>query len=328
MTQDDALYRYRLRVFALAHELGNARAACKAMGIHPSTFYRWRAQLLRHGPEMLRPRERRAPRMPNATSPLIEQRVVAFALGHPGFGPARISAELRRPKWGGITISPNGVHRVLRRHGLGTRAKRLGLVAGYAAPPEPQRPPPQPERHLDVDHPGQLVQMDCFCIGRLRGTKGTVWQYTAIDVASSYVWAELRVTPRNPSAHWTSHLARTMAADLAARGWSLESVMTDNGSEFRNADFDAALRKLEARHVFIRAGRPQTNGCVERVQGTILDECWKPAFARFLIPKYTGLRMDLDRYLRYYNTDRAHTGRWNKGRTPEDVLGKAKMWSR
>ena len=97
MSPDDALFRFRLRVFALAEELGNARAACRAMGIHPSTYYRWRRQLLRFGPEILRPRERRGPRMPNATSPLIEQRVVAFALGHPGFGPARISAELARP---------------------------------------------------------------------------------------------------------------------------------------------------------------------------------------------------------------------------------------
>jgi hypothetical protein len=46
------------------------------------------------------------------------------------------------------------------------------------------------------------------------------------------------------------------------------------------------------------------------VQQTILDECWKPAFARYLIPKQTGLRLDLERYPRYYNTERAHTGRW------------------
>jgi hypothetical protein len=50
------------------------------------------------------------------------------------------------------------------------------------------------------------------------------------------------------------------------------------------------------------------------------------AFARYLIPKQTGLRLDLERYLRYYNTERAHTGRWTKGRTPEAVLGKAKLW--
>src|SRR6266542_5155262 len=81
---------------------------------HPPTTYRWRYQVLRFGPEILRPRERRRPRMANQTSPFVEQRVVAFALGHPGFGPLRISAELRRDKWGGIVISPNGVHRVLR----------------------------------------------------------------------------------------------------------------------------------------------------------------------------------------------------------------------
>jgi hypothetical protein len=67
---------------------------------------------------------------------------------------------------------------------------------------------------------------------------------------------------------------------------------------------------------------------VERVQLTILDECWKPAFARYLIPKQTGLRLDLDRYLAYYNHDRAHTGRRTKGRTPAAVLGKDKMWQR
>jgi transposase InsO family protein len=327
LTQDDALFRFRVRLFGLAEEIG-VRAACRAMGVHHSTYYRWRRQVRRFGLEILRPRERRSPRMPNATPPFVEQKVMAFALGHPGFGPGRISAELRREKWGGIRISPNGVWRVLRRHGLQTRSKRLGLVAGYAAPPEPEPRPREPERHLEASRPGELVQMDCFCIGRLSGTKGTVWQYTAIDVASSYTWAELHVTPRNPSARWTSHLARVVAEDLARRGWQLERVTTDNASEFRSAEFGTTIVRLGAHHVFIRAGRPQSNACVERVQETILEECWKPAFARYLIPKYTGLRLDLDRYLDYYNTDRAHTGRWNKGRTPEEVIGKVKMWSR
>ena len=157
MTPDDQLYRFRQRAIALAQELGSVRAACRAMGIHHSTFYRWKKQAERYGLEMLRPRERRPPRLPNATSPVVEQRVVAFALGHPGFGPQRIAAELARTKWGGIRLSHNGVWRVLRRHGLNTRAKRLGLVAGYAAPPEPTRPQPPPERHLEVTTPGELV---------------------------------------------------------------------------------------------------------------------------------------------------------------------------
>ena len=123
-----------------------------------------------------------------------------------------------------------------------------------------------------------------------------------------------------------SQLARTVAADLAARGWKLERVMSDNASEFRSTLFQSTVATLGAQHTFIRAGRPQTNGCVERVQETILDECWKPAFARYLIPKQTGLRLDLERDLRYYNTERAHPGRWTRGRPPEEVLGTAKLW--
>ncbi|MYH40918.1 MAG: transposase [Chloroflexi bacterium] len=90
-----------------------------------------------------------------------------------------------------------------------------------------------------------------------------------------------------------------------------------NGSEFRARASGQTVSFLGAKQRFIHAGRPQTNGCVERVQGTILEECRKPAFARHLIPKQSGLRRDLDRYLDYYNTDRAHTGRSTRRRTSE-----------
>ena len=72
MTQGDVLYRFRLRTMALAEELGNVRAACRIMGIHPSTFYRWKKKVERFGREIRRPRERRKPPMPNATPHLIE----------------------------------------------------------------------------------------------------------------------------------------------------------------------------------------------------------------------------------------------------------------
>src|SRR5438105_5023342 len=224
MSNDDVLFRFRLRVIALSRELGSVREACRMMEVHPSSYYRWRKLLERYGPELLRPRERRRPQMPNAISHQIEQKVLAFALAHPSFGPHRIALELKHERWGGIAISGNGVWRVLRRHGLQHRRMRLALVAGVMAPPEPPRPSPPPERHLQVDHPGELVQMDCFYIGRLSGTKGTVWQYSATDVFSAYTWAELRVTPKNPSARWTSALARRVAEDLLVRGIKLERV--------------------------------------------------------------------------------------------------------
>ena len=123
MSEDDVLFGYRLRVLDYAGRT-SVSEACRVFGIHRSTFYVWKRRVGRHGLEILRPRERRRPRMPQQLSPFVEERIVAFALGHPGYGPARIASELRQERWGGIVVSHNGVWRCLRRNGLNTRAKR------------------------------------------------------------------------------------------------------------------------------------------------------------------------------------------------------------
>jgi transposase InsO family protein len=320
MTEHDVLVGFRLRLFTLAEELGNVSAACRQMGVDRSTYYRLKRKVDRWGLEALRVRERRRPRMPNEIGPHLEQRVIAFALAHPGYGPRRISAELAREKWGGIRISEHGVWRVLRRVGLNTRSKRLALVARHHDPYERRPEPPPPERHIEAQQPGQKVQLDCFYVGRLSGTKGTVWQYTAIDVASAYAWAELRTSERNPRARHTRELLHRVARELKAAGWKLGEVTTDNGSEFRARHFSDGVEELGARQRFIKAGRPNSNGCVERLQLTILEECWRPSFARSLVPKMTALQRDLDEYLTDYNFDRAHTGRLTKGRIPADIV--------
>src|SRR3954469_21439098 len=226
MTQDDVLFGYRLQLFDLAARTSVSHA-CRTFGVHRSTYYVWKRQVDRHGLEMLRPRERRRPQMPNQLPKMIEQRILAFSIAHPGLGPKRVSAELARPKWGGIIVSPNGVWKVLCRHGLNTRSKRLGLIAGYAAPYEPPRDP-GPEQHIDAEHPGELVGIDCFYVGRLRGTEGAIWQLTAIDVFSSFAWAELVICKQgNPTALQASRLARRVAGDLKAAGWQLERVLSD-----------------------------------------------------------------------------------------------------
>lgn len=266
MTKDDVLFGYRQALFAEAARTSVA-AACRRFGVHRSTYYAWKRQVDRHGLEMLRPRERRAPRMPNQLSKMIEERIVAFALGHPGLGPKRVS--------------------------------------------------------------GELVGIDCFFVGRLTGVKGSVWQLTAIDVASSYAWAELVICkegkPSNPNAKQTSKLARRVATDLREAGWRAERFLSDNGNEFKG-DFTKALGRLKARHTRIHAGRPQTNGNVEALHRTILDECWRPSFARYLHPRLSSLRRDLDEYLRFYNFDRVHHGRLTAGQIPADIVyGARKM---
>jgi hypothetical protein len=76
----------------------------------------------------------------------------------------------------------------------------------------------------------------------------------------------------------------------------------------------------------IKAGRPQTIGHVEALHKTILDEGWRPSFVRFLMPRFSGLRGDLDEYLELYNFRRARTGRLTRGAVPADlVYGARKM---
>ncbi|HEY2142263.1 MAG TPA: hypothetical protein VGG98_09415 [Solirubrobacteraceae bacterium] len=149
------------------------------------------------------------------------------------------------------------------------------MIAGYAAPYEPPRDP-APEQHIDVERPGELVGIDCFYVGRLKGTDGAIWQLTAIDIASSYAWAELVICKGgNPTGRQTSKLARRVAQELKDAGWQLERLLSDNGN------------------------RPQTNGNVEALHN---DECWRPAFARYLHPRYGGLKRELDTYLGFYTT--------------------------
>jgi hypothetical protein len=99
------------------------------------------------------------------------------------------------------------------------------------------------------------------------------------------------------------------------------AVQTPSGQRAR------AVSQVGAKQRFIRAGRPETNGGVERVQRTILEEAWRPTFVRSLVRRYTALRRDLQQYLRYHNFERAHTGRRNQGQLPAAIVYKEESWN-
>jgi len=267
MTQDDVLFSYRLQLFELAGRTTVANA-CRVFGVHRSTYYRWKHAVDRQGLEMLRPRERRRPVMPNQMPMIIEERIVGFSLGHPGLGPKRISAQLRRAEWGGLIVSANGVWKVLVRHGINTRAKRLALIAGYRAPYQPPEEP-TPEPHIDVQRPGELVGIDCFFVGRLRDTKGSVWQLTAIDCYSSYAWAELvrcrrakSARPR-PRAWWSEW--RASSSKPAGNSSACSATTAASSGSSRSATRSRSSRRITAAFT-LDARRPtvMSSACTER----------------------------------------------------------------
>jgi transposase InsO family protein len=319
MSAHDAAIRYMKRVVEVISRSGNKSAACATLGVHRSTYYRWKNTFDRGTP---------VGRRQGWVDQQLERRVIAEALAYPHLGPNQVSDRLGD---GGLMVHPSRVWRILRRHGLNTAKLRRAVLEQHRTVADPHivmARPPRPVRYLRAEAPGDLVQIDCFYVGSFKETrlgankrvKGQVWQYTAIDVASSYLWVALASSPHNPDPAVASKLAHDIAADLTSWGWQWKQASTDNGNEFRADTFIATLAELGVTHRFIRAGRPQSNGKVEQVHAVMLNEFYQPNLGDYVQPSITGLRHDLAVYVHDYNHRRRNRGKWNQGRTPAQII--------
>lgn len=325
MTLEDRVHAQRLRLFRRAAELGNVTAACQEAGISRSLYYALKGRLERYGPDGLHPKHRRArPGRPPTLDAVVERRILAEALAQPAWGPQRLSDQLALR---GICVAASTVYRALKRHRLGTRMERFGVLEQHSARRAglltertrkllaKARPTPS-QRHVEAKHPGDLVCFDCFYIGKLKGV-GKVWQITACDAASSFAWA--RVFIGNPRATVSAPFLRDVAHELRRLGWPLQRVLTDRGSEFKGA-FDQACRTLGVRHTRTKPRHAFTNGFVERLQQTILHEHWRIEFRRRYFTRLRQLEASLQSYLRFYNRERTHHGYRTRGRTPASIV--------
>ena len=104
-----------------------------------------------------------------------------------------------------------------------------------------------------------------------------------------------------------------------AAGWPLRRVLTDNGKEFK-ASFVTTCAARQVRHTRTKPRHAWTNGCVERLQGTILHEHWRIEFRRHYFTSARALQRSLDRFLVFYNRHRPHRGYRLRGRTPATVF--------
>jgi transposase InsO family protein len=74
-------------------------------------------------------------------------------------------------------------------------------------------------------------------------------------------------------------------------------MLSDDGGEFRSRAFRSTLKQFGVRHTLIRVDRPHTSWAVEALHRLILEECWRPAFARQLHVRFTGPKRDLAAYV-------------------------------
>lgn len=323
MTLEDSVHAFRLHVLQRASELGNVSAACRELGISRTVFYRWKHRFERYGRDGLHPRRRQARRgRPPALGCRDERAVLCLALSWPTWGPQRISDQLARD---GRYISPSTIYRALRRLGLGTRYERLAVLECHSARDaglltertrrklERAR---RRKRHVAAGKPGELVCLDSFYIGKLKGV-GKVWQLTACDAASSYAVA--RIVPAATAAETARFLREVLVPHYEEAGWAIERVLTDRGSEYRGA-FDRTCDELGIKHTRTKPRHAWTNGFVERLQGTILHEHWRVAFRRRYFTTRHQLQHSLADFLRFYNDERPHHGYRTRGRTPSEIF--------
>ena len=325
MTLEDRVQAQRLLAFRRAEELGNVSAACRELGMSRALYYRLRKRFLRYGTDGLHPRRTQArPGRPPVLSAFAERAVLALALAWPTWGPNRLAVQLARQ---GIEIAPSTVYRALRRLQLGSRSERLVVLEQHSARQaglltertrERLRRARNGHRHVEASTPGELVCLDCFYVGKLKGV-GKVWQITACDAASSFALARVFVQAQPTSDTAARFLRHVLVLYFRQAGWPIQRLLTDRGSEFRG-DFDKACRELRLHHTRTKPGHAWTNGFVERLQGTILHEHWRVEFRRRYFTRLGQLQHSLDGFLRFYNHERPHHGYRTRGRTPATIF--------
>src|SRR4029453_5196186 len=147
--------------------------------------------------------------------------------------------------------------------------------------------------------------------------RGKVWPFTAWDAATSYGLAGL--LPVHDAAAAATFLREVVVPHFQRAGWPVRRVLTDGGPEFKGA-FDGACRDLGLRHTRTKPRHAWTNGFVERLQGTILQELWRVAFRRRYFTTRATLQHSLEAFMQSYNHERPHQGYRVRGRTPATLF--------
>jgi transposase InsO family protein len=326
MTTQDKVARRKLTLLELAVELGNVSKACQISGYSRQQFYEIRRNYQTFGAEGLLDKVSgaRGPH-PNRLSDEIEQAILAHSLKYPSHGATRAAQELMLQ---GVQVSSGGVRGVWQRHNLLTKHERLLRLEKESGELKVELSEEQirhlerfspefRERHIETNHTGELVAVDTFFVGTLKGV-GRVYLQSVIDCFSRYAWGRLYTSKLPVTA--VHVLNNDVLPFFEEHKVKVETVLSDNGREFCGRPdrhpYELFLQLEGIEHRTTRVRRPQSNGHVERLHRTLLDEHFRIMGRTKFYEGVEEMQKDLDAYLEQYNKKRPHQGRGMNGCTP------------
>lgn len=326
MTNDQKIIKNRLGLLELANQLGNVSQACKMLGYSRDSFYRYKELYETGGQLALADISRKKPLPKNRVDPEIEKAILEHAFDEPAHGQVRVSNELRKRS---LFISPGGVRSVWLRHDLETFGKRLkaleakvaqeGIVLTEAqvAALERAKEEKQPCGEIETEHPGYLGSQDTFYVGTLKGV-GRIYQQTFLDTYTKV--AVVKLYDRKNALVAADTLNDRVLPFFEEHGIPLLRILTDRGSEYcgtrEHHEYELYLAIENIEHTKTKAKSPQTNGICERFHKTVLQEFYQVAFRKKIYQTLEELQADLDLWIKYYNEERPHSGKYCFGKPP------------